>query len=83
VAGPEGAKNQSGKNVLPLIQIRLGDAEAGEITLGRQDNSAGRQIAPSGSTNAGNFSSARTTKRFPSPAMCVSNPDRSLVEINR
>jgi hypothetical protein len=49
----------------------------------RQDISPQAQIADSSSTNAVSFSSARTTNRLPVVAMCVCNPDRSPVGINR
>src|SRR5437899_5909902 len=66
VAGPEGAKNLAG-DVLRLIQIRLTKSSFEKILPACQANSAQLRIAHSSSTKAVSFSSARTTKRFPSP----------------
>jgi hypothetical protein len=71
IAGPEEAKNHSGEMSLRLIQIRLATLSLAKITTARQANSPQAQIADSSSANAVSFSSARTTKRFPS-SRCAS-----------
>jgi len=65
-AGPEEAKNLAGEKVLRLIQIHLTTVEFEKIPPACQDNSRQGWIAISISIDAVSFSSARTTKRFPS-----------------
>src|SRR5256714_7657252 len=65
-AGLEQAKNLAG-GVLRLIQIRLTTPSLPKIVRVCQDNSPRLRIADSSSRNAVSFSSARATKRFPSP----------------
>jgi hypothetical protein len=66
VAGREKAKEPSGGNVLRLIQIRLATPSMQKISLTCQENWPRFRIADSSSIKAVSFSSARTTKRFPS-----------------
>jgi hypothetical protein len=47
IAGPEGAKNLAGKNVLRLIQIRLTTSSVEKITPACQANSLRARIADS------------------------------------
>jgi hypothetical protein len=74
----------SGGNVLRLIQIRLATLSLQKISLVCQGKSAQLQIADSSSKNAASFSSARTTKRFPSPrcasAIQIVRPSESIAE---
>jgi len=57
--------------VLRLIQIRLATPSLAKISPTCQTNSPQAQIADSSSKNTVSFSSARTTKRFPS-SRCAS-----------
>jgi hypothetical protein len=83
VAGPEGAKNLSGGNVLRLIQIRLRTPSLQRILPACQDNSP--QIANPG------FEFHKRSQLFIGAhdealsviAMRVSSPNRSPVGINR
>src|SRR4029453_5476983 len=65
MAGPEGGKNLAGK-CPPPDSDPFSDAEPEKILSTRQANSPQPQIADSSSKNAGSFSSACKTKRFPS-----------------
>jgi hypothetical protein len=84
IAGPDGAKNLAGRNVLGLIQIRLTTSSLEKITSASQANSPQPRVADSSSTNAVNFSSARTTNRFPSlrcaSAIQIVRPLESIAE---
>ena len=84
VAGPEETKNLAGRNVLRLIRIRLTTSSLEKILPVCQDNSPPTQIADSSSRNAVNFSSACTTKRFPSSrcasAIQIVRPLESIAE---
>jgi hypothetical protein len=66
-AGLKEEKKRPGEAILRPIQICLGDAESEKIWSTRQANSLEARIANSNSINAVSFSSARATKRFPSP----------------
>src|SRR2546423_9942172 len=82
-AGLEQAKNLAG-GVLRLIQIRLTTPSLPKIVRVCQDNSPRLRIADSSSKNAVSFSSARTTKRFPSPrcasAIQIMRPSEAKAE---
>jgi hypothetical protein len=82
--GSGGGEEPSGENALRLIQIRLTVSSLEKIWLGCQDNSPQDRIADSSSTNAVSFSSARTTKRFPSSrcasAIQIVRPLESIAE---
>jgi hypothetical protein len=69
-AGPEGAKNLAGK-CPPPVSDPFSNAELERIPPARQAQSPQSQIANSSSINAVNFSSACTTKLFPS-SRCAS-----------
>src|SRR5258708_4052991 len=80
VAGPEETKNVAGKSSR-LIQIRLSDAE-----FGKNLGSSSRRFSANANHrfkfhNAVNLSSARATKRFPSPrcasAIQIVHPPRN------
>ncbi len=55
VAGPEGAKNLAGENVLRLIRIRLATPSLQKISPACQANSPQVRIADSSSRNAVSF----------------------------
>ena len=82
-AGPEGAKNLAGK-CPPPDSNPFSDAESGKISPACQANSPQARIAASSSRNAVSFSSARTTKRFPSSrcasAIQIVRPLESIAE---
>jgi hypothetical protein len=61
-AGPDEAKNLAGQKGLRLIQIRLATPSLQKFTPACQDNLLPTRIADSNSTNAVNFSSARSTR---------------------
>jgi len=67
IRGSGRGEEPSGERLLRLIRIRLTASSLAKITRSSQDNSRRTRIADSSSTNAVNFSSARTTKRFPLP----------------
>src|SRR6266403_3217879 len=66
---------------VPRIQIFWNGGESGETPPNCQHNSPQARIADSSSRNAVSFSSARTTKRFPSSrcasAIQIVHPSRS------
>jgi len=62
----ERRRNWRGK-LLRLIQNRLATPSLAKITPASQTNSPQAEVADSSSKSAVNFSSAGTTKRFPSP----------------
>jgi hypothetical protein len=65
--GPGADAEPSGEESPPPDSDPFSDAEFGKISPTSQDNSQQGRIANSSSTNAVRVSSARTTKRFPSP----------------
>src|SRR5215510_2388618 len=82
IAGPEGAKNLAGKSP-PLIRARFATLSLAKIRAASQANSQQPLIADSSSINAVSFSSARTSKRFPSrcaSAIQVVRPSESKAD---
>jgi hypothetical protein len=66
VAGPEGAKNLAGKSPPPDSEsVENIESETNLVYMSRKNHRA--RIADFNSKNAVNFSSARTTRGFPSP----------------
>src|SRR6266478_6908971 len=77
-------KEPSGGKVLRLIQIRLTTPSLPKIVRVCQDNSPRLRIADSSSRNAVSFSSARTTKQFPSrsaPTIQIVCPSQCKADI--
>jgi hypothetical protein len=87
IAGLKGLKTATGRSVLRPIQIRLTASSLAKTSPACQTNSPQARIANSSSRKAVNFSSARTTKRFPSSrcasAIQIVRPLESIADRNR
>jgi hypothetical protein len=82
IAGPGGAKNLPGANVLRLIRIRLTTSSLAKIMPDSQDDSLLARVADSSSTNAVSFSSARTTKRSDDAVIRVYDAAGNVMEMH-
>src|SRR5262249_49403570 len=71
IAGSGGGEEPSGVRSPPPDSDPFSDAQFGKTCVGLSRQFAGAGIADSSSINAVSFSSARTTKRFPS-SRCAS-----------
>jgi len=81
IAGPEEAKNLAVK-VLRLIQIRLAMASLAKITPASQDNSPATANRRSKFQKCSQYFIRSHNKAASIIAMCISNPDCLVFEIN-